>query len=82
MIYPETVMNSYLRYLNFFRKTQETCFPKTSADACPVVVMVSHGNSVQSFMEVCDPEARSKDIIGIGYCCLSIARLNDKKGWD
>ena len=43
--------------------------------------MVSHGNSVQSFMEVTDPKAREKDIIGIGYCCLSIARQMSDKTW-
>ena len=43
--------------------------------------MISHANSVQPFMEICDPEARKKDIIGVGYCCLSIAQGLSDGSW-
>ena len=43
--------------------------------------MVSHGNSIASFMEVGDKDARKKDIIGVGYCCLSIMKQRGKN-WE
>ena len=45
--------------------------------------MVSHGNSVQSFMSVYDPKGKEKDIIGVGFCCLSIAQRPKKSAlWE
>ena len=32
-------------------------------------------------MEITDPEARKNDIIGVGYCCLSIARKGKEGKW-
>ncbi len=44
--------------------------------------MVSHGNSVQSFLEICDPDARSKSVIGVDYCCISIAKCMTDAKWN
>ena len=79
MIYPEPFENIYPRYLNFYKKVAEKDF--TVSKKPKVVIMVSHGNSVQSFMEITDPEARKNDIIGVGYCCLSIARKCPDGKW-
>jgi hypothetical protein len=32
-------------------------------------------------MEITDPDARKNDIIGAGYCCLSIARKCKDEKW-
>ncbi len=80
MTYPESVEATMQRYLSFYRTIQQRQF-SSPIQPIPIVIMVSHGNSVQSFMEVTDPEARKKDLIGIGYCCVSIARHMSDRAW-
>ncbi len=77
MTYPEPIMASYNRYLNFFQKCSAKDYPKQAKPK--VVVMVSHGNSIQSFLEVTHPDAKKWNVIGVGYCCLSIA--SKEKSW-
>jgi len=69
MVYPETFEETYQRYLAYFRKVSADEY---KGEQPRVVIMVSHGQSIQSFMEVYDKQAREKDVIGVGYCCLSI----------
>ena len=80
MTYPESVEATLQRYLSFYRTIQQRQF-SLPTQPIPIVIMVSHGNSVQSFMEVGDPDARKKDLIGIGYCCVSIARQMSDHSW-
>ena len=79
MIYPEQFETIYPRYLNFYKKVTENDFPVSKKSK--VVIMVSHSTSIQSFMEITDPDARKNDIIGAGYCCLSIARKCKDGKW-
>ena len=73
MVYPETFEAVYGRYLGFFNRIRANQKKR-------IAIMVSHGQSIPSFMELCEPDARKKDIIGVGYCCLSIAKVTKKEG--
>ena len=75
MVYPEKMPASYDRYLAFQKKCQDNEF---NQEEDKVVILVSHGNSVMSFMELTDPDAKKKDLIGIDYCSLSIIKKNQK----
>ena len=75
MLYPEDLATSNSRFLTYFHKVLDEEFKE---DESKVVIMVSHGNSVMSFMELCEPEAKKKDLTVVGYCCLSIVKKGDR----
>ena len=69
MVYPESLEVAAKRYSDFFNLTKMN-------QKARIAIMVCHGQSIPSFMELCEPDASSKDIFGIGYCCLSIVKVN------
>jgi broad specificity phosphatase PhoE len=88
MLYPEDITENYFRYLTFFRKVRDRHLNNFLSDSDgsfshKVIILVSHGQSIPSFMELCDPLARQKDVIGVGYCCVSLIHREGEEGtWE
>ena len=74
MVYPEPFEMIVERYLQFF-KTIEI---DQRLEQDQVILMVSHGNAFQSFLCLVDEKGHNKMTVGIGYCCMSIARRSLK----
>lgn len=76
MEYPESFPASLNRFSSFFFSVSGDEFKKNQKE---LIIMVSHGNSVQSFMDLYDVDSKQKDIIGVPYCCVSIVKRQSNK---
>ena len=71
MKYPEPFMKHFDRFMEFFQLIEKTEFTQIQNE---LIIMISHGNSMEVFLGLTEQDYRKKMVLGVNYCNISIAK--------